>query len=411
MYLKYFLRIQRLWDKEKFMAEKYSAFFDLVKIDLSFNLDKLIMFLNRNNNYIIRLKNIHNIMKFIPDDSKCNDVPDPEFEREVVKRKLNKLIYNQFYDIYFENNLYNPNYVQMEDEDKYDSKSREYAINLLDIIKLNLKIYINISYKMDYEELKFILEKNIVGNNKYQYFMQIIEERLNDLTLKLMVLNLLILDFKRINEFIKKNNKEVKILKLEDDYDAFDIFELMQTFRDNNFVDLIFPLNDFMKNITYNSKVDSLILLRTRYFMNIATIVNRIRDKDLIENFLNLLRYNFERFEVFDFNHINYPDINEIFAHVILDYKRFHEDAIKNTLVILKCYLEEYKKNNADKYKELIAFLEQNKVNLIIEEISTIYFTDLINVCAKIILKDNWDLEVNDLHLHDAKKKIKANMK
>ena len=57
-FLEYFYKIMDDWIGEKYMSDEYYQIFKILKLDLSFNINKFIMMLNRNNNLVIRFANI-----------------------------------------------------------------------------------------------------------------------------------------------------------------------------------------------------------------------------------------------------------------------------------------------------------------------------------------------------------------
>jgi len=402
VYLRYFLDIMSGWPKEKYVSEKNFRFFDIVKIDLSFNLEKFVMILNRNNNLIVKLNNKDN------KDNK-NTLTIEEMVNENEKGKLINVISNQNFDIFYLNHIPDPEYYSIDDDINrdYSSKSKNYILTSLEVFKLNLKIYTNIFFELCNEDNEIILQKNFNNNNNNENPIYNVVEILGNLTKKLKLLSLIINDISKIDSNNKKYNNFLKILKKTDDH--FDIFNVIKHLKDTYFVYLISDINNFVNNISCIFKKNKEIILTSEFLKNVAAITNQNKSLKMVENILCFIDSNVIYNENFDWSYLNNPDFISIFSHVILEYKKFNENTIKNALVILRYVLDFLKKKDLERYKDNIIFLEKNNTNLRIEEMSTIHLGEKINSAVNLILRENW--EVADLHLHDVRKLIKNKMK
>jgi hypothetical protein len=413
------------WKKEKYFTEKGYRFMDIVKLDLSFNIEKFIMLLNRNNNLIIKLNKYNN-------NDNNNNISLPI---ECNEGNLLNLISNENFDIFYINNFNNPNYYTLENDKK--SKSKIYIINNLEVLKINIKIYINIFCELDNEDIKLILQKNSnninsnnnsnsnSNNNNYNKFnifnqsnlynnntkdenpIKILEDNLNNLTKKLKILSLLINEISQIELNSKKNNNLIKILKKNDD--DFDIFKAIYFIKEAQFNYLISDLFNLVNNIYNNTEKDSEIIMKSEFFKHMASIVNQNKNIKLIQCLNELIKINIFSHETFNYNCINNPDFIYIFSYTIIEYKKFNEEIIEDFLTIMRYALLFYKKNEYERYREIIIFLEENKINFIIEEMSTIFLSTEFNLVINLILRENWD--VMDLYLQDENEKQKQRNK
>lgn len=135
--LRYFYFVQKSWEEDKMKALIESNFFDNIPFDYNFNLQKFLMHLNKNDNFLIIF-------------DKLNDFP--------IEGHYQNVIYNEKYEIFYKKkiidvNMNNYHEIYLNDLDvSIGNNCHVQKMALMsDIMSLKIKILTNVLYYSDLE--------------------------------------------------------------------------------------------------------------------------------------------------------------------------------------------------------------------------------------------------------------------
>ena len=132
--LLFFNNLSNCWNSHKSKYLNENKFFSYLLYDFDLNLEKIIFNFNKNNNFIIALKDENKIFKIETDNM--------------------KLIYkNEDYDIYFNSsmkNMINTNNYDIDEDGK--NTFHQKIIFIIDIVILKFQIFTNFFYVLENDE-------------------------------------------------------------------------------------------------------------------------------------------------------------------------------------------------------------------------------------------------------------------
>ncbi len=239
---------------------------------------------------------------------------------------------------------------------------------------------------------------NNLFDNEFDDILKNYIEEINEFIKKIRILTEISKDFKSINI-----NQNIKLLKSnENQFNAFEFFEILDKKLDNTLCDFILLINNIAIDIPKLNK----LIINSSFIESLFYIVEFNKGKNLKKKLLYLLD------EIYS-NSISQKDdiialikvikFKDFISEIILNYKEYDFESVRFALIFVREVLH-YLKISDDHYPycEMKTYFEINNLCVTIDELTLVENEDIINL-ALLIEKENWSIidiyNCNNLHM------------